>query len=236
MPHPTPMPLRRVIVQRADQGQSVSTIARSLGLVCRTVRHLLRRIKIQGKAALAASYPSRAYPHTLEFRELVDEGLELRREHPTWGAGLICVFLRRRHPKQELPSGRTLQRWFRHAALSPAPSGRRSGSQPKRAQRPHEVWQMDAADQVALRGGKLVCWLRIVDECSGAVLETAVFPPGVLEHRSCWQGANCLAPRFPTLGTAPAVSSGQRLAMGIDRRFAYRSGLVVARARCRYPF
>jgi len=228
MPHPVPLPLRRVIVQRAERGQSVAMIARSLGLVSRTVRHLLQRIRVLGKDAIVASYPSRAYPLTQQFRELVDEALHLRREHPTWGAGLIRVFLRRRHPKQGLPSERTLQRWFRRAALSPAPSGRRSRSQAKRAQRPHEVWQMDAADQVALRDGNQVCWLRIVDECSGAVLETAVFPPGALEHCGGLQGASGLAPRVPTLGTAPAISRGQRYAVGIDRRFAYRSGLVVA--------
>jgi hypothetical protein len=36
---------------------------------------------------------------------------------------------------------------------------------------------VDAAEQVPLRSGRRVCWLRIVDECSGAVLETVVFPP-----------------------------------------------------------
>jgi hypothetical protein len=202
MPHPTPLPLRQVIVQRAEEGQSTSTIARSLGLACRTVRHLLQRFRVQGQAALATSYPSRAYPHTAEFRALVDEALAMRREHPTWGAGLIGVLLRRHHPVQGLPSARTLQRWFQRAALSPAPSGRHSGSPTKRAQRTHEVWQMDAADQVALRDGKLVCWLRIVDECSGAVLETAVFPPGLLEHRSCLRSTSRIAACLSTLGTA----------------------------------
>ena len=37
---------------------------------------------------------------------------------------------------------------------------------------------MDAAELVKLRTGLLVSWLRIVDECSGAVLRTAVFPLG----------------------------------------------------------
>jgi hypothetical protein len=41
---------------------------------------------------------------------------------------------------------------------------------------------MDAADQVAPRNGTQVCWLRTADECSGAVLKTEIFPPGVLER------------------------------------------------------
>ena len=105
----------------------------------------------------------------------------MRRQHSTWGAGLVRVLLHRRYPANPIPAERTLQRWFRHAGLLPAPSGRRSGpSSYQRAQQPHDVWQMDAADQVALQNGRQVCWLRIADECSGAVLQTTVFPPGVL--------------------------------------------------------
>ena len=37
---------------------------------------------------------------------------------------------------------------------------------------------MDAAEQVPLRTGRRVCWLRIVDECSGAVLGPRFSPPG----------------------------------------------------------
>jgi transposase InsO family protein len=112
---------------------------------------------------------------------LIEEALQLRRAHPTWGAGLVRVLLHRQYPADPIPAERTLQRWFRRAELIPAPSGRRAGaSSYQRAPQPHDVWQMDAADQVALHNGTQVCWLRIADECSGAVLETTVFPPGVL--------------------------------------------------------
>src|SRR5262249_55120771 len=40
---------------------------------------------------------------------------------------------------------------------------------------PHEVWQMDACEQIPLGNGQRVCWLRGVDECSGAILWTEVF-------------------------------------------------------------
>ena len=46
MPHPIPLPVRQVIVQRAEQGQSAGLIARSLGLVSRSVRQLLQRLRI----------------------------------------------------------------------------------------------------------------------------------------------------------------------------------------------
>ena len=199
MPHPIPLPVRQVIVQRAEQGQSAGLIARSLGLVSRSVRQLLQRLRMQGNNALLTSYPGRAYPHPPQFRALVEEALQLRREHPTWGAGLVRVWLRRYYPAASIPAERTLQRWFRRAGLIPAPSGRRAEpSSYHRAPQPHEVWQMDAADQVALRNGKQVCWLRIADECSGAVLETAV----VAESYGKWREVL----RLETSAGVPAVA------------------------------
>jgi len=181
MPHPLPMPVRQLLVQRVALGQNAGWIARCLGLVPRTVRRLVQRLRLRGPNALATSYPSRPYPHTPQFRVVIEKAFQLRRAHPTWGAGLVRVLLRRHYPAEVIPAQRTLQRWFRRAGLLPAPSGRRSGaSSYQRAQQPHDVWQMDAADQVALQNGTPVCWLRIADECSGAVLQTTVFPPGVL--------------------------------------------------------
>ena len=62
--------------------------------------------------------------------------------------------------------------------FGPAPKGRRAGTSSKRARKPHAVWQMDASELIRLKSGKLVSWLRIIDECSGAVLWTKVFPQG----------------------------------------------------------
>ena len=75
MPHPLPVPVRQVIVQRAAQGQSASFIVRCLGLVPRTVRQLMQRLRRHGPSALAASYPSRPYPHSSWFRTLVEEAV-----------------------------------------------------------------------------------------------------------------------------------------------------------------
>jgi hypothetical protein len=110
MPPPIPMPVRQVIVQRTAQGQSAGFIARCLGLVPRSVRRLVQRLRVRGPNALATSYPSRPYPHPPQFHILVDEALQLRRAHPTWGAGLVRVLLHRHNPKAPIPAERTLQR------------------------------------------------------------------------------------------------------------------------------
>ena len=49
-----------------------------------------------------------------------------------------------------------------------------------RADQPHQVWQMDATEQIPLRSGQRVSWLRLVDEASGAALFSQVFAQG------CW--------------------------------------------------
>jgi hypothetical protein len=104
----------------------------------------------------------------------------MRTQHPTWGGGLIRVLLQEQG-HDGCASERTLQRWFQRSTLAPAPPGRRPDSEERRAQAPHDVWQMDAVDQLRIAGGQQVSWLRLVDECSGAVLQTVVFPPTLVE-------------------------------------------------------
>lgn len=40
----------------------------------------------------------------------------------------------------------------------------------------HETWQVDAKENMQLANGKNVCWLSVVDEKSGAIIGTIVFP------------------------------------------------------------
>jgi transposase len=209
MPPPTPMPLRQVIWQRAQRGQPAHAIAQDLGLPARTVRHLLQRYDEQGGQALAPSYGACGRSRTQANDTLCDEALGLRRDHPTWGAGLIRVFLRRHHPRANLPAERTLQRWFHQEGLGPAPRGRRpAAGDVERASWPHEAWQMDASERIPLKNARRVCWLRVVDECSGAPLWTRVFPPGVLGGGRAWGRSGRTASGLPSLGPTVALPSG----------------------------
>jgi transposase InsO family protein len=69
-----------------------------------------------------------------------------------------------------------LQRWLREAGLTPPPVRRVGALDDRRASEPHQVWQMDAVEGLRLGDGSGACWLRLTDECSGAILATAVFP------------------------------------------------------------
>lgn len=215
MPAAIPAPLRQRIWECVRAGVPVAVVAESLGLSERTVRHLARRVRLDGKEALAARYAGCGRAALQEPPPLVQEALAIRNDHPAWGAGVIRVFLRRRHPKNALPSERTLQRWFQRTRLPNAPAGRRPVAAADRAVFPHDVWQMDAADQVRLQTGDGVCWLRLVDECSGAFLQTVVFPPTLLGTRQRCPRAAGLATGIFHVGTASRHARGQRQTVGI---------------------
>ena len=176
MPRPIPVPIRQAMFRLWQKGRSARQIAESLGLPCSTVRRLLQRFRLHGTDGLSPDYWHPSVPQAVPSEPL-QTAMSLRREHPTWGAGLIRVQLLLEAPERPLPSERTFQRWFVRAGLSPAPAGRPPRSHLDRATAPHETWQMDAKEHIRIKTREEVSWLRLIDECSGAVLWTAVFPP-----------------------------------------------------------
>ena len=83
---------------------------------------------------------------------MIRAALRLRREHPTWGAGLIRVHLLQAVTGRPVPSERAIQRWLAKAGLGPAPRGRRPRVDTARAASPHETWQMDAKEKIRIQG------------------------------------------------------------------------------------
>jgi hypothetical protein len=108
--------------------------------------------------------------------ERVEQVCQTRREHPRWGSEMIRLELD--GADAVLPCARTIRRHLQNAGLQPAPAGRRPSSYPRvpRAEQPHQGWQIDASEELRLQSGVKVCWLRVVDEASGAFLKTLVFP------------------------------------------------------------
>ena len=153
----------------------------------RTVRRLYRNFAQRGEKAIPPRYDCCGpHPSRGPRQELLDEAFQLRLQHPTWGAPLIHIKMRRGHPRRALPSPRTLQRWFEKQAAPPAPTGRRPVLAVAPAERPHEVWQMDAVEKTPLATGDGISWLRIVDEWTGAVLDTKVFDQNSFASVGTW--------------------------------------------------
>src|SRR5437868_15200465 len=125
MPRPIPVPLRRTMIRLWEQGQAPDQIAEALDVPCPTVRRLIRRFRLRGVAGLDPDY-RRASDLVGPASDLKKAVLQYRREHPTWGAGLIRLQLLRGTWVEPVPAVRTLQRWLLRADLAPAPPGRRS--------------------------------------------------------------------------------------------------------------
>jgi len=206
MPAAIPMPVRQVILKRWQKGESVASLAEELKLSVRTVRNLVRRFAQRGKDGLEPDYARCATKTMPTESDEFQKAIEMREQHPTWGGGLIRVLLQEQG-HDGCASERTLQRWFQHSTIAAAPPGRRPDSDVRRAHHPHEVWQMDAVDQLRLANGQQVSWLRLVDECSGAVLQTTIFPPALLELGQARGCARDVALGFFAVGKAQAFSS-----------------------------
>ena len=227
MPQPVPLPVRQRLFALSQRGWSPQRIAEHLALSVRTVRHLLQRFR-QQPDALPPSYaagPGRP-PASHPVRDMV---LALRQQHPQWGAGYIRVQLSQALDTVALPSERTLQRLLRQAHCPAALPGRLPPCCRDKAAFPHDVVQIDAAEQMRLRDGQGASWLRLVDECSGAFLHTHVFPPVFLDAGRRTSGSAADGSPLRPLGAAEACASGQRQAVGIDWRLAAGVGDVAVR-------
>ena len=225
MPRPIPVPIRQAMFRLWKKGRATRQIAESLGLPRSTVRRLLQRFRLHGTDGLSPDY---WHPSVAEAvpSEPLEAAMSLRREHPTWGAGLIRVQLLLEAPGRPVPSERTIQRWFVRAGLSPAPAGRPPKTHLDRATSPHETWQMDAKEHIRIKTREEVSWLRLIDECSGAVLWTAVFPPRGLAEGPPRVRAGTAPPGVGSLGIAWPVPGRQRLALGLAGRLPYRAIVV----------
>ena len=214
MPRAIPVAARQLLWERHHRGEPTSTLAAAYGISSRAVRALCRRLRQGGTEALRPRYHAPpAPPHAKPAARRADV-LQLRRDHPTWGAAWLLTVLRQRSPERPWPAPRTAQRWLRSAGLNPAPRGRRPASNASRATQPHEVWQMDGAECIRLANGEPVCWLRVVDEFTGAALQTTIFPPAPALPGGHPAGPGGPAPGLRPLGLAGPDSRGQRRAVG----------------------
>jgi len=179
MPAPVANEIRREIVKRHEAGESLKAISGDMGVPYETTRKIWRHWRTYGK--LSANYEQAKKRGTRRYTDVYAIAIEMKRTHPKWGAQLIRVKLAASHV--DLPSVRTLQRWFREAEVSRSPKASRKRSEyVKRGQVVHEVWAVDAKERMRLADGSSACWLVATDEASGAILGTQSFPPVALDE------------------------------------------------------
>ena len=226
MPRALPSAVRKAIWNRSLAGQSSAQIAQEMQVSPRTIRRLLRELRAHGEQALEVSYEACGVRRSADFAKIRRRTVKLRQQHPRWGGGRLLLELKSLYPNHELPCPRTLQRWLREEGLSPAPSGRPSASRQDRSDRVHQVWQVDAAEQKRLASGKMISWLRMADECSGAVLKTVVFSRWPFHACATANGSEASQVGFCRVGHTRKAARRQRRSLGIVERSATGAGFV----------
>ena len=230
MPRPLSVPLRQEIVRRRQQGLLLTQIAADLAIPYGTVRNIWRLYRRHDREGLAPDYRSCGRPVPPPIQELLRIACDLKREHPVWGAGLIRLQLRKHAHDRDLPSVRSLQLAFVRAGVNRPRRRRAAAVVVPQAVQPHEIWQVDAVENVPLATGQRICWLTVTDEASGAILATEVSPPPPVGTRPRARDPGDVPPRLRPLGPARPRARRQRLSLGLVPRPAPRAGAVVDRA------
>jgi len=169
---------REQILALQSLGTAPKTISEQLSLPYGTVKHLCRNFKSCASDGVVPKYANCGRKVALSKERAKSRALELRQQHPKWGAPRIRVELQLCGDfsgHEELVSVRTLQRLFRKKGFSPA---RAQSGQPAvgRSLAPHNIWEVDAKERFRLSDGTPACYLTIADEKTGAWLEAPVFP------------------------------------------------------------
>jgi transposase-like protein len=175
MPAATAIKKREEIVRRRQEGTSFARIARDMSMSYHTVRNVWRHYDRTGQ--LEPAYDACVHTGVRKDPAIYEKAIEFKRAHPTWGSGLIWVELAELFAEEALPSVRTLRRWFHRAGLvDREEKDKRPRLSIVRGQAAHEVWAMDAKEQMSLADGSKASWLLISDEGSGAMLHGTFFP------------------------------------------------------------
>lgn len=205
MPRPLPVPLREEIVRRRQQGTPLTQIAAELAIPYGTVRNIWRLAHRADRQGLTPNYRPCGRPVPKSTQELLELACELKRDHPTWGAGYIRLKLGELTRRRRLPSARSLQRAFVRAGVHRARRRRTVTVAPPQAVQPHETWQVDAVEQIRLADGQGICWMTVTDEASEAMLATEISPPTTGGNMSrCRKSARCFA-GFSSAGASPTT-------------------------------
>jgi transposase len=167
---------RVTIAECVEAGQSSREIANELGHPLATVRKWRQRYRREGRAGLSSQ---RGRPATgalaTTSAEMKDALLELREQHPGWGAQTLRLEIAKdvRFAGQTIPSRariaaylkekKKVRKYERHQDLPELKT------QP--VQRPHQEWEMDAQGVTTVAGLGKVSFINLLDSYSHASID-----------------------------------------------------------------
>lgn len=154
------------IAQGKKEGKTLQKIAKELRCSVRTARKYWRRARDQQ----IARRPGRPRQGTLSSYapEIQEMAVQMKREHPGWGALTVRLHLAQALGKdvKEMPSAARLAVLFKERCPE-AVQARRKRAYPEQApskvSRPHQRWQMDAQEGLSVVSGEKVNLLNLRD-------------------------------------------------------------------------
>ncbi|MEM0995390.1 MAG: hypothetical protein AAGI49_20320 [Bacteroidota bacterium] len=174
MPRAVPMAIREQVVLRHRTGSSALELSREYGLSRQTIYNILDKSKSGASLHPDYEYCGKVRPRAGDF--IYRAVRCLRTWHPSWGAEKIRAYMQLLRPELSLPHYRTFTRWFHwNSQITPRLRSTLPPTPHKWAKKLHEIWQIDAKEEMQLLDGKKACWLNVVDEFSGTVISPPVF-------------------------------------------------------------
>ena len=164
---------RQQIIALRKEGYDYGSISQSLNMSFSTVRAICQLYKKQGESGLVTHYDNCGKEPVSRTNLIYRASLWLKHLHPLWGTPRIHTKLRGRYG-QVVPTIRTIDRWYKAVGLHKARSHNQRESIGK-STAVHNIWQVDAKENLKLVDGQKACYLTITDERSGAWLASLVF-------------------------------------------------------------
>lgn len=176
MPSPVSIAKRQSIVALCKKGEKISKVARDFNVSRRTIYRLIECEKANGSKGLQPRY-SNCGKKRPDADQFIYRAVRcIRNWHPGWGAEKIHAEMRRMRPDLKLPHHRTFTRWLHwNKQIEVRLHSKLPDQEAEKAGGLHHIWQIDAKEEMEISDGSKNCWLNIVDEYSGTIIQPPVF-------------------------------------------------------------
>jgi len=161
---------RAQIVRLREKGTTYQHISEVVGCSLRSVQRIYKQYQTGGLESLQTQY-HRSGRKALYNSQTWQRVKQVRDGEQ--GAPYVRSVLLERHKDLPIPNERTIQRYWSKVGTN-RPKGRAKQQSTWTSQAGH-TYQIDGKDQICLKTGQMVSWMKVADEASGTDLSTQLF-------------------------------------------------------------
>lgn len=170
---------RMKFVTRLREGERMTDLCREFGISRKTGYKFAERFE---QLSVIGLLDQRRVPERIPHRtkpEVVELLVELRKQHPTWGAKKLDDILRRNHPGVKRPAKSTIGELLKkHGLVTPRRARKKfpvAFSPLAHAVEPNDVWCIDFKGQFRLGSGRYCYPLTVTDAATRFILVCEAF-------------------------------------------------------------